>query len=172
MRFSIAIVLIFFILGFSYSIEKNNIEKCYAFFEKEKYLRSYECFKAEKDNIFYPYALYFALLQADTLGLKTTEIEKDLSLYEDIAITHYSYLFLTRKYLDKDLKKASYYLSKIDDKALKKEDIPIYLFLKSKILEAKGLLNEALKIEKKLATEYPYDRFYGYKTLREIAPYL
>ncbi len=166
MRFPVLLILLLFINSLSYGLEK-----CYRLFEEEKYLKSYRCFKKEK-NIFYPYALYFAILEADTLDLDTKNLEEELFLHEDTAITHYSYLFLARKYLKENPKKALFYINRLDKDALKKEDIPFYLYLKSKILKENGEFDTASKIEKKLALKYTYDRFYGYETFRKILPTL
>ena len=166
MRFFLTFAFLIFFWQFSYGLEK-----CYQFFKEEKYLKSYRCFKKEK-NIFYPYALHFAILEADTVGLDTKNMEEELFRYEDVAITHYTYLFLARKYLKENPEKALMYINRISEDALKKEDIPFFLYLKSKILKENGEFDLSYRIEKKLALKYTYDRFYGYETFRNILPTL
>ncbi len=162
--FLLFVFLSFFNISFGFN-------ECYEYFKNEKFFKSYKCFKKEK-NIFTPYALYFSIVGADTLDLDTSNIEENLFLYEDYAITHYSYLFLAKKYLHKNKKKSLLYINRIDERALKKEDIPFFLYLKSNILEKNGFIEEAFSLKKRLALRYTYDRFYGYETFRDILPSL
>ncbi|EDP73355.1 lytic transglycosylase domain-containing protein, partial [Hydrogenivirga sp. 128-5-R1-1] len=56
---------------------------------------------------------------------------------------------------------AKFYIDKIDEKALDKDDFPFYIYLKANIFNN-------ISLKKLLATEYIYDRNYGYKTFVEI----
>lgn len=148
-----------------------SFENCYSLFNNEEYYKSYRCMQNIPD-FFSPYKEYFSLLSADVIGLDTLPLESKLQKESNFAISHYAYLYLARKYINKNLYKAYLYIRKVDPKALKKEDIPFYLYLKSQILKKKGLIDEAERIEKELAIKYPYDRFYGYKTLLKLLPTL
>jgi len=146
---------------------------CILLFEKERFLKSERCFeKIDRKELLYPYALYYILQSRAILDMDSSDIEKELSDYEDFAITHYSYLFLAKKYLKINPKKSLFYIQKVDLKAIDKRDIPFFLYLKASILEKNGYFEEAEKIKKELALLYPDDRFYGYKTARKILPIL
>ncbi len=148
-----------------------SFENCYSLFENERYLESFKCMQGVPEY-FSPYKDYFSLLSADITDLDILPLEKKLQKEDNFAISHYAFLYLAKKYLNENLYKSYLYIRKVDPKALKEEDIPFYLHLKSQILKEKGFIDEAEKIEKKLALKYPYDRFYGYKTLLKLLPSL
>ena len=150
-----------------------SFKDCYNFFEKEQFFKAEKCFyQINKDDIYYPYSLSFLIKTEKILDENTYLLEKEIQNQGNYAVSHYTYLFLAKKYLTDNIEKALFYIQKVDEKALLKEDVPFFLYLKGKILEKTGRFDEAFKIQKRLALKYPYDRFYGYKTAVKLLPVL
>ncbi len=159
------IVIVFLVL-FSFSF---SFEVCVDIFNKERYIRADRCFsKIGKRSVFYPYAVYYRILIGSINDYLDKDLEDQLKKLDQYAITHYGFLILSRYYLKEDIFKALRYIERVDKKALLKEDIPYYLYIKSEIYRSLGNKEKYLHIKKKLATQYTYDRYYGLRSFFDI----
>ncbi|WP_456403141.1 lytic transglycosylase domain-containing protein [Persephonella sp.] len=160
-----AIILsVLFIFSFTYGIED-----CVSLFNKEKFFQSERCFKnVKKGDVFYPYSVYYLNLISILNDDLDEKLESEILKLNDFAVSHYGYLVLGRYYLKKDPKKALIFIESVDEKALKKEDLPFFIYLKSEIYEILGNRELSFKLKKKLALNYTFDRYYGYSTLMSI----
>jgi soluble lytic murein transglycosylase len=145
------------------------------FFEKEDFYKSYKRFKKIPENSFiFPYSFHYEILSEEILGFKFSKdklnrIYSKLKNNQNFAITSYSSMNLASFCLKQNIKDFPLKFFKlIDLDALKKEDIPFYFYLKSKIYEKSGDKQKSFEAKKILATKYAYDRFYGYQAYREI----
>ncbi|SNZ06822.1 soluble lytic murein transglycosylase [Persephonella hydrogeniphila] len=154
------LILILFIFSYSFGFEK-----CIELFNQEKYTEAYRCLqKINSDEPLYPYSIYFRIL-IDSFYERNTPYLKELERYKNTAIYSYTYLYLSSVTRFSQPEKAEDYLKKIDEKALLKEDLPFYYYLKAEILRRNG--DESYKkYEKKLAVHFPYNRYYGFYTLK------
>ncbi|WP_457642575.1 lytic transglycosylase domain-containing protein [Persephonella sp.] len=158
----VLIILLLYTASFSF-------ENCLKDFHEEKFLSSLKCFeKIPENEIYYPYAVYYRTVIRTTLDIPDKETEEEIHRLDDFAVSHYGYLLLARYYLSKDIKKSLLNIEKVDPKALLKEDIPVFLYIKAKTYEKLGNIKKAFQIKKVLATKYTYDRHYGYKVLLQI----
>ena len=140
-------------------------DRCIDLFNKEEFKISYQCFKKiDKDNPLYPYGVYFRIL-IDSFYERKISYIKELEDFKNTAIYSYTYLYLASINRFKNPKKALVEFKKIDKDAIFKDDLPFYYYLEKEILKRLG--KNYREIEKELATEYPYNRFYGFKTLKE-----
>lgn len=154
------LLLVLFIFGYSFGFEK-----CLGLFNTENYADAYRCFeRMSKDDPVYPYSIYFRVL-IDSFYEKDISYLKELEDYKNTAVYSYTYLFLASTARFSQSEKAYRYLKKIDKKALLKEDLPFYYYLKAVILKKIGDAGYR-KYEKKLAVDFPYNRYYGFYTLR------
>ncbi|NPA52267.1 MAG: lytic transglycosylase domain-containing protein [Aquificae bacterium] len=115
-----------------------------------------------KNSIMYNYADYYCTL--------LTSIKKDPKIPPNyspkLAIDHYKLFFLSKYYMDKNLKLAYSIFKKIDKKALHKEDLPEYTYLHYKLSNKK---EEPLKT---LITDFVYDELYGFPLLKKHIDHL
>jgi soluble lytic murein transglycosylase len=145
---------VLFVISFSFS---QDFEKCYELFKKENFFQAKKCFLSIKDKNLKPYVNYFV----SEINLIYDE-KPVLPHNQSYAVDSYIYLKLAAdNFYKKDYKNAKNYLSKVEKDALDEDDIPFYLYLKA------NLYND-FNLEKILATDYIYDRFYGYKTFLKI----
>jgi len=159
-------VVLVFLIVFSVSF---SFEECLEKFNEERYLSADRCFSGIKgDNILYPYAVYYRVIIGTVTDNLDRDVESKLKDLDRYAVTHYGYLSLARYYLKEDIEKALRYIKMVDKKALLKEDIPYYLYLKSEIYRKNGDKKRSFLIKKKLATQFTYDRYYGFRTFLEI----
>ena len=155
-------IILAFLILYAYSYP---FDRCINLFYSEKLQESYQCFKKINiDNPLYPYAVYFRVL-VDSFYEREINYLKELEDFKNTAIYSYTYLYLASMHRFKDPEKAFSELKKIDPDAILKEDIPFYYYLRMELLKRLG--KKYKNIEKKLATEHPYDRFYGFKILKE-----
>lgn len=149
-------VLILF--AYSYSFEN-----CVNLFYAEKLQKSYNCFKKiDRNDPVYPYALYFRVL-IDSFFEREIDYIKDIENFKNTAIYSYTYLYLASVHRFINPQKAFSELKKVDPDALLKDDLPFYHYLKMELLKKTG--KNYKDTQKKLITKYPYDRFYGFRTL-------
>ncbi len=155
-------VIIIFLIIFTQSYP---FDRCVDLFYKEEFKESYQCFKKlDKNDPLYPYGLYFRIL-IDSFYERKISYIKELEDFKNTAIYSYTYLYLASIHRFKNPEKALAEFKKIDKDAILKDDLPFYHYLKMDLLKRVG--KNYKELEKKLATEYPYNRFYGFKVLRE-----
>ncbi|EDP73416.1 hypothetical protein [Hydrogenivirga sp. 128-5-R1-1] len=148
--------LILVLLIFSVSFSQD-FYSCYKLFKEEKFLKAKTCFLQIKEKKLKPYKNYF-ISQINLLYDEKPILNKN----PRYAVDSYLYLKLAGdSFYKKDFKTAKFYIDKIDEKALDKDDFPFYIYLKANIFNN-------ISLKKLLATEYIYDRNYGYKTFVEI----
>ncbi|WP_457644158.1 lytic transglycosylase domain-containing protein [Persephonella sp.] len=159
------IVLVFLVFfSFSYAFEE-----CVEKFKQERYLSADRCFsRIDSEDPVYPYAVYYRVLIGTITDNLRDDLESELIRLKNYAVSHYGYLVLARYYLKENKEKASKYIKIVDTKAILKEDIPYYLYLKSRIYSITGNEKRSFLIKRKLATKYTFDRYYGFKTLMDI----
>ncbi|WP_457622452.1 lytic transglycosylase domain-containing protein [Persephonella sp.] len=159
------IVLVFLVFfSFSYAFEE-----CVEKFNQERYLSADRCFsRIDSEDPVYPYAVYYRVLIGTITDNLRDDLESELIRLKNYAVSHYGYLVLARYYLKENKEKASKYIKIVDTKAILKEDIPYYLYLKSRIYSITGNEKRSFLIKRKLATKYTFDRYYGFKTLMDI----
>ncbi len=134
------------------SVNAESFTECVKLFKNEEFFKAKKCFSSLKDKSTQPYKTYYLNLIAEVLDEKTTPIK------EKTAIASYYYLYLAAKeFYKNDFERAKKFLKKVDEKALDKDDIPFYLYLKA-------FTENNQNLKKTLATKYIYDRNYGYKT--------
>ncbi|RMA96989.1 lytic transglycosylase domain-containing protein [Hydrogenothermus marinus] len=148
--------LILAILVFIFSAKAESFKDCYKLFKEERFLKAKKCFLSVNDKDLKPYINHYLMLINQIYN-------EDFKIKDSAyAIKSYDYLKLSAdSFYRKEFQKSKNYFQKIDIKALDKDDIPFYLYLKA------NLYND-FSIKKQLATEYIYDRNYGYKTFLEI----
>lgn len=106
-------------------------------------------------SIFYEYADYYCtVLSAVDGNIKISEKKPKL------AVEHYKFFFISKFYLNKNPKISYKFFKKIDKKALHKDDLPEYFFLKYKL---EGTISSL----KKLIIDYAFDDIYAFPLLDE-----
>jgi len=152
-------VFFFVLVVFSYSYA---FEKCIDFFEKEEFSKAEKCFSLiREDNPLYPYSLYYRILIS---GIYDTDYEpylKRIEKFRETAVYNYAYLYLASIHRFKDREKGKRFLKKINVKALNRDDLPFFHFLKMFYSHNKKALEEFIK-------RYSYERFYGYPAFLKV----
>ncbi|NPA58344.1 MAG: lytic transglycosylase domain-containing protein [Aquificae bacterium] len=140
-----------------------SFEKCLALFKNEELLKAEKCFsQTDKNDILYPYSLYYRIIVKTVYDEDISHLLKEMDRFRDTAVYSYTNLYLSSIYRHRDGKAGKVFLRKVNKKALDKDDLPFYQFLRAVYLK-----NREEQVH--LATKYGYERFYGYPSFLKMA---